>query len=232
MTAYKLSADDSWPDQGLNRILAKVESFNTDDFNDTECLEMLIYLSSKRLDARSLAEEAIKMYGSLAKVYQRPGCELRELIGLDHSTTSLLAIAKTSMKRILAPALQDRHEISSFAALMDYVALDLREADGEILRTIYLDAKSMIIRDEEMCRGTFNNVSLYPNEVAKRAMACCASSVVLAHNHLSDDPTPSNVDIKKTKKTKDALQTIDVDLHDHVIVARNNCFSMQQEGLI
>ena len=172
------------------------------------------------------------MYGSLAKVYQSPGRELRELMNFNHSTTSLLTITKKAMKHILAPALQGRHQISSSDALIDYVALDLREADTEILRTIYLDAKSMIIRDEEMCRGTFNNVSLYPNEVAKRAMIYSASSVVLAHNHLSEDPTPSNADINKTRRTKEALKTIDVTLHDHIIVARRSCFSMQGEGLI
>ena len=232
MEPYTLGTNEPWPDQGLNRILATVENFNTDELNEVECLEMLFYLSSRRQDARRVAEAAIETYGSLAKVFQRPGKELREFLGMDHSMTALLAIAKSSMKFILTPDLSDRQELKSYAALMNYMALDLRGAEQEIFRVVYLDTKCRIIKDEEMARGTVNTVSIYPKEVAKRAAAYCASSVILAHNHLGDDPTPSKSDIEATTQTKGALQLFDVILHDHVIVARSRCFSMQQQGLI
>lgn len=230
MAAYTLGSDEPWPDQALNRVITMVE--NTDELNEIECLEMLFYLSSRRRDARRLAEAAIKTYGSLAKVFQRPGRELREILGMDLSMTSLLAITKSSMKYILCPGVPGRRELSSHAALMDYLVLDLREADQEILRVIYLDTKNKVIRDEEMARGTVDTVPISPKEIAKRAIAFCASSVILAHNHLSDDPTPSVADITATNKTKVALQLVDINLHEHVIVARKRCFSMQQQDLI
>ena len=232
MAPYSLGTDEPWPDQGLNRILAMVEGFDTNQLSEVECLEMLFYLTSRRQDARQIAEAAIETYGSLAKVFQRPGKELRELLGLDHSMTALLAIAKSSMKYILAPDLSDRRELKSYAALMNYLALDLRGAEQEIFRVIYLDTKCRIIKDEEMARGTVDAVAIYPKEIAKRAVAYCASSVILAHNHLGDDPTPSRNDIEATIQAKGALQLFDVVLHDHVIVARSRCFSLQQQGLI
>lgn len=232
MTSYHLSADEPWPDQGLNRFLTAVDNFNTNELSEVECLEMLFYLSSRRRDARSLAESAIQIYGSLASVFQRPGKELREALGIDHAMSALLAIAKSSMKRILAPDLSARQEIESFAALMNYLALDLRGNEQEVFRVIYLDTKCRIIKDEEMARGTVDAVTVYPKEVAKRAAGYCASSVILAHNHLGDDPTPSRNDIAVTIQTKGALKLFDVTLHDHVIVARNCYFSMHKEGLV
>ncbi|MGI9355093.1 MAG: JAB domain-containing protein [Rhizobiaceae bacterium] len=213
-------------------MLATIDSFNTDDLSEIECLEMLFYLSSRRQDARMLAEAAIETYGSLGKVFERPGQELRESLGLDRSMTGLLAIAKTSMKLILTEQLPVRQEIPSFAVLMDYLALELRQADQEILRVLYLDIKNKLIKDEEVARGTVNAVYIYPKELAKRAAAFCASSIILAHNHLSDDPTPSQLDIKTTRKTKAVLESFDIVLHDHVIIARNSCFSMLREQLI
>ena len=229
---YKLSANELWPDQGLNRMLSKVESFDADDFDEVECLEMLFYLSSRRRDARCLAETAIKTYGSLAKVFQRPSSELHQLVNLDHAMTAMLAIAKSSMKHILSVKISDLQKISSYIALIDYLSLDLREAEQEILRVLYLDNKNKIIKNEEMARGTINTVPLYPKEIAKRALLYCASSIILAHNHLSDDPTPSTDDIRLTVKTKGALSLIDVVLHDHVIIARNDCFSMKNQSII
>lgn len=230
--SYTLGTDAPWPDQGLNRILATVDNFGTPDFSEVECLEMLFYLSSKRPDVRLLAEAALKAYGSLAKVFERPGSELRELLGLDHAMTAQLAISKRSMKFILAAEMSDRKDLRSYAALMNYLTLDLRAAEQEILRIIYLDTKSKIIRDEEMARGTVDEVPIYPREIAKRAVSYCASSVILAHNHLSDDPTPSTGDIQATLMTRGALELLEIALHDHVIVARKSCFSMRQECLL
>lgn len=232
MTHYTLSTIEPWPDEGLNRILATIESLNTDELNEVECLEMLFYLSSRRQDAGRFAEAAIETYGSLAKIFQRPGKELRKLLDLDHSMIALLAIAKSSLKFILTPELSDQQELKSYTALMNYLALDLRGAEQEILRVIYLDTKCRIIKDEEMARGTVDAVSIYPKEVAKRAAAYCASSIILAHNHLADDPTPSRSDIEATIRTKGALEIFDIVLHDHVILARSRSFSMQQQGLI
>ncbi len=232
MPPYSMGPNDPWPDHGLNRILAGVESFDTSGLNEVECLEMLFYLSSRRRDARSVAEAAIETYGSLAKVFQRPGRELRELLGMDHAMTALLAIAKSSLKFVLAPDLTACQEVASYADLMNYLALDLRGLEQEVLRIIYLDPKCGIIRDEEMARGTVGAVSIYPKEIAKRAVAHCASSVILAHNHLGDDPAPSRNDIQETIRTKGALKLFDIALFDHVIIARSRSFSMQKQGLI
>ena len=169
MPTYPNGTNDHWPDQGLNRLLAKAENFDTNDISEIECLEMLFYLTSKRQDARQLAEAAIETYGSLGRVFDRPGRELRELLGFDYSMTAMLAITKTSMKFILTPKVTARRELGSYAALMDYLALDLRNAEQEIFRIIYLDTKNKIIRDEEMARGTVDAVSIYPKEVAKKS---------------------------------------------------------------
>jgi len=229
---YTLGTDTPWPDQGLNRILATIDSFDTSALSEIDCLEMLFYLSSRRQDSRKLAEAAIERYGSLAKVFAQSGKELREKLSIDYSMTAQIAITKSSLKYILSDNLFERKQLLSYAALMDYLSLDMREAEQEILRVIYLDAKNKIIKDEEMARGTVDSVSIYPKEIAKRAMCYCASAVVLAHNHLADDPTPTGPDVEATIRTKGALELLDIVLHDHVIVARKRCFSMKQAGRI
>lgn len=228
----KPATEASWPDEALNRLLAKLESADTDHFSEVECLEMLFYLTSRSTEARRLAEEAIETYGSLAKVYQRPAQELRNALGLDWPVTSALVFAKLSMKYIIAPQASERREIPSYEALIDYCSLDLRGADQEILRIFYLDKKNRLIREEELARGTIDIVPIYPKEVGRRALLYSASSVILAHNHLSDDPTPSSDDVKATLRIKAILEQQDVDLHDHIIISRSRCFSMYREGLI
>ncbi len=218
--------------QDLSHILMPFDSLNPDGLNETECLELLFFLCSKRSDSRHLAAKAMEIYGSLANIFQRPGRELRETLGLDQSMAGMFAVTKSSMKHILTPDLSPRKEISSNTSLMDYLALDLRQANQEIARIIYLDKKCKIIRDEELCRGTIDTVTIYPREVARRSLAYCASSIVLAHNHLSEDPKPSSTDIKATINIKAALLPLGIVLHDHVIIACGSSFSMREHCLI
>ncbi|MGI9488222.1 MAG: JAB domain-containing protein [Geminicoccaceae bacterium] len=225
-------APDDKAYQNVDHPLIPFDKLNSDELSEIECLELLFFLCSKRTDSRHLAAKAIETYGSLAKIFQCPGRELRETLGLDQSMAGMFAVTKSSMKHILTPDLSPRREISSNTSLMDYLALDLRQANQEILRVIYLDKKCRIIRDEELCRGTIDTVPIYPREIALRSLTYCASSIILAHNHLSEDPAPSTADVKATIRIKNALLPLGIILHDHVIVACKSCFSLQEHGLI
>lgn len=229
---YSLGTADPWPDQGMNKLLTLAETLNPSDIDQVEWLAMLFYLASPRSDARNQAERAIETYGSFGRVFNRPSRELQKVLGIDTSCATILKVAKTCMQLALAEELPSRQQINSYAALMDYLALDLRHADEERLRVLYLDQKCRLIRDEELARGTNDRVPIYPKEIAKRAAAYCASSVVMAHNHLADDATPSPADIQATLRTKGALEFFDIMLQDHVIIARNRCLSMREEQLI
>lgn len=225
-------AHDDTVDPSHCHLVMPFDCLNAEELSELECLELLFFLCSKRTDSRRLAAKAIDIYGSLAKIFQCPGRELRETLGLDQSMAGMFAVTKCSMKHILTPDLSPRRKVCSNIDLMDYLALDLRQAEQETLRIIYLDQKCKIIRDEELCRGTIDTVPLYPREIVKRSLAYGASSIILAHNHLSEDPTPSNADVKATTKIKNALLPLSITLHDHVIITSKTFFSMQKHGLI
>lgn len=229
---HTLGTDDPWPDQGLNRIVEIVEKVHPNRLSEIECLEMLFYLASRRKDTRQLAEAALDAYGSLAKIFAQSGEDLRKNLDLSSTLITQIIITKSCFKHILKAQVTIRRDVQSFAALMSYLAVDLREASQEILRAIFLDSKNAILIDQEIARGTVNAVSLYPREIAKKALTYCASSVILAHNHLSGDPRPSKSDIMTTIATKKALNSLGIVLHDHVIIAQRRCFSMHQQNLI
>jgi len=55
---------------------------------------------------------------------------------------------------------------------------------------------------------------------------------VFVHIHFSDNPNPSKEDLAITNKLKEASQSIDVVVHDHLIIARNEVYSFADHGLI
>jgi DNA repair protein RadC len=103
--------------------------------------------------------------------------------------------------------------------------------DVETFYCLFLDTRNRILSIERMFTGTITLAAVYPREIVKRVIAVKASGVVLAHNHPSGSPTPSPEDMRITRAILFALTAIDVQLHDHIVVAEG-FYSMADHGLI
>ena len=112
----------------------------------------------------------------------------------------------------------------------DYAQLLLAGHDQEVFAVMFMHSRHCILACEEMFYGTIDGASVYPREVVKAALRHNASAVILAHNHPSGDPEPSQADIQITRRLKDALHLIDVRILDHIIVGKT-ALSMAEKGL-
>ena len=74
-----------------------------------------------------------------------------------------------------------------------------------------------------MTSGTITQTAIYPREIAKLGLNFHAKNIILAHNHPTFDDRPSQADILLTRKVKQALLSVDIELHDHLIIAGNKC---------
>ena len=97
---------------------------------------------------------------------------------------------------------------------------------------IYLNGRNQILKLEELFEGTLSTSAVYPREVVKRALDNNAAAIVLVHNHQSGNSTPSQDDLAITKKLKEATQSIDVSVHDHLIIAGNDVYSFADHGIL
>ena len=103
--------------------------------------------------------------------------------------------------------------------------------DVEKLYCIFLDTRNHIIAIEKVSTGTLTNSAVYPREIVKRVISLKAGAVVMAHNHNSGHTEPSSEDRQITRKVAVALLSIDVPLHDHIIVGESY-FSFSENGLM
>ena len=102
----------------------------------------------------------------------------------------------------------------------------------EHFRVLFLDRKNRLIADEILGQGTVDRAPVYPREILKRALALESTAIILAHNHPSGDPTPSQSDIDMTKEIMQACRAIRVSVHDHLIIGRENIASFKTLGLM
>jgi DNA repair protein RadC len=217
---------------GPNHLLAQLLGEGPRELDDVDMVEVLLFLTGCRGDARELAGRLVERFGSLGGVLGATTLELRGVDGVTETAISMLKATQAALRRVLRGPLEEPITIGSWQALTDYLGVDMRYERVETLRLLFLDRKNHLIRDETMHRGTVDHTPLYPREVARRALELQASALIMAHNHPSGDPTPSAADIETTKQVQQALAVLGVTLHDHLILARRGLQSLRRLGYV
>jgi DNA repair protein RadC len=103
--------------------------------------------------------------------------------------------------------------------------------DVETVYCIFLNAKNRILAIEKIFSGTISSSVIYPRELVKRIIAHKSSAIVMTHNHPSGFVEPSIEDKAITVRIAIALASIDVALHDHIIIG-DGFHSMADSGFI
>jgi DNA repair protein RadC len=174
----------------------------------------------KGANAVEIGRQLLQKFGSLQSLARASVADLQKVrgIGRDKAVTLMAAFA---LARQMAGELQDESPVldhpENVAALLRAKNL---VKNVETLQVLCLNTRRRLIRVDEATDGTIDTLLVHPREVFKFAIAANAAAVVLAHNHPSGDPTPSEADIKVTRDLIRAGQLLKIDVLDHVIIGR------------
>jgi len=214
------------------RLREKFLNSGLDGFHDYEIIELLLTLGTPRSDCKQPAKDALKKWGSLKAVLEAPPKELKKIKGIGDHNVFGLKLTQDVARRYLADRIVDMDYIQSSEDVLNYLRHNLRDKSQELFMVIYLNGRNQILKMETLFEGTLNTSAVYPREVVKKALENDASALVLVHNHPSGNPSPSKDDLTITKKLKESARTIDIYIHDHLIIAGNDVYSFSDHGLI
>ena len=201
--------------------------------SDTELLALLLRTGLKGKGVFALAQELVDTFGGIAGLLHTSADDLKRVKGLGGPAkrAELVAVLELA-RRAMAQQLRQREVFTSPDAVKHFLQLHLSHRRHEVFAVMFLDAQNRLIAMEELFRGTLTQTSVYPREVAIKALHHQAAGVVLAHNHPSGTVQPSRADEALTQALRAALGLIDVRVLDHVIVAPGEALSMAERGLL
>ncbi len=108
----------------------------------------------------------------------------------------------------------------------------IADANKEFFIALFLNTKNGIIRQEVISVGSLNANIVHPRELFRTACMVSASSIIVAHNHPSGDPTPSREDMEITKKLAEAGKMMGIELLDHVIIGYDRNYGFKESGML
>ena len=106
-------------------------------------------------------------------------------------------------------------------------------SDRENFVVVCLDTKNNITAIHTVSTGTINETIVHPREVFKIAILANSASIIIAHNHPSGNPSPSEDDVKTTKKIFDAGEILGIEVLDHIVLGDEGQYvSLKESGLM
>ena len=200
--------------------------------SDAELLAILLRTGLAGCSVLQMAQSMLTHFDGLAGLLNASVEDLARIKGLGPAKRAEMLAVMELAKRATAQQLRDREVFASPEAVKHYLQLQLGHRPHEIFAVLFLDSQNRLIAMEEMFRGTLSQTSVYPREVALRALHHHAAGVILSHNHPSGSLQPSPADHALTSALKSALGLLDVRVLDHIIVGQGGSYSMAEAGAL
>ncbi|MCY4016475.1 MAG: DNA repair protein RadC [Gammaproteobacteria bacterium] len=220
----------NWPT--LERPREKLFEHGAKNLSDAELLALLLGSGGAGRSAIDLARDLLYRFNGLAGVLASDLRQISQVPGIGPAKAAMLtAIGELGHRRLYAEV-KNRDVLSCSEATREYLRARFHHCKSEIFSCIFLTNQHHILKLDEMFQGTIDATVVYPREIVERCLAYNAAAVILAHNHPSGVPEPSQADIVITRKLRVALETIDVRVLDHIIVGSSTVVSLAERGLL
>lgn len=197
--------------------------------SDAECLALILRTGQRGENAEQMAQRLLRLFGGLDAL---AGAEVREVAampGLGAARAAAVAAAFGLARRLTEARFRPGAAVRDGRAVARMVRDTARGARQEQFFALLLDARHRVLGLRVISTGGLTGAPVHPREVFAAAIRDGAAAVVVAHNHPSGDPTPSDEDRLVTERLRAAGDLIGVRLLDHLVVGRDRFFSFADE---
>ena len=179
-----------------------------------------------------IAQELLSRFGNLKNIAAASAEELTEIKGLGPAKAAQIKAAFELSKRSEDSSDEkQKATVKSPEDAIKSVKNKLKGKKKEHFLVLSLDTRNHLINTHPISVGSLDTSIVHPREVFKEAISATAASVIFVHNHPSGDPTPSEDDIKLTKRLVEAGEILGIEVLDHIIVCDKDYLSMKARRL-
>lgn len=212
----------------VERPREKLIQYGSGRLSNSELLALLLRSGKKGENVISLANNVLKKY----KAENLPNLtyeELKNFPGLGPAKACEIIACFELGKRLL------KDKIAGLYLKPEDIwkeLKDIRDHKKEHFVIFFLDSRNQEIKREIISIGSLNANLVHPREVFEPAVKNLAAQVILAHNHPSGDPEPSEDDLELNKRLVEAGKILGIEVIDHIIITRERYLSFKEKGVL
>ncbi len=200
------------------------------DFEDHNVLELLLFFSVPQGDTNETAHRLLKEFKTLSNVFDADISDIIKVKGVGEHTATLIKLMPELLSKYHNDKTKDIKLVNSTSAAGEFFLPKFYGKKNEEVHVLALDDKRKIVKHEKLFEGTVNASQITIRKVMQFALSANATGIILAHNHPTGVALPSGNDLSVTKKLKSALELMNIQLCDHIIVADDDFVSLADSG--
>ncbi len=198
--------------------------------SNQELLAILLRTGSKNTNVMEVASKFLNYFNHLYELKNATLTEMMEIKGIGRIKAIELRAAIEFGYRIQQSTQLKLGKVSSSYQIAQNLIYELQDFQQEHLVCLYLNTKNEVIKQETVFKGSLNQSVAHPREIFRSAVKYSAARLILAHNHPSGNPTPSESDIHFTQRMQKCGKMMGIEVLDHIIIGAQVYISMREEN--
>ena len=220
-------APHAWP----ARTRAHLRRHGVGALGNAELLALVLRAGAPCEDTLDLAARLLVRHGGLAGLAAASEGELTAAHGMGPGRAAALRAALELGRRRLLDVEAEPVCVRAARDIGPRLMLEMGDLEQECLRVVLLNTKNVVLAMPTVYVGGVDQVAIHPRDVFREAVRRNATSVIVAHNHPSADPTPSPEDVATTRALVRAGTALGITVLDHLVVARGGYVSLKERQL-
>ena len=212
------------------RLRERFSRSGFEGFHDYEVLELLLTYAIPRVDVKPIAKRLLKVFGTLAGVFDAPLAELKQIEGMGERGAVFLTLVRQVEVRYLASDLPGKSVFDRPEKVKAHLRLLVQGRGMECFGAIFTDQQNRHVATQILFEGTVDRAAVYPRNLMKRALELDAKGMIIFHNLPGGTPRASDEDINLTRRMTEAGSPLDIKVLDHFLIAGTEVLSFKEKG--
>ncbi|MER2064501.1 MAG: DNA repair protein RadC [Alkalibacterium sp.] len=215
-----------------SRPRERMAEYGPEALANHELLAILLRTGTKDYNVLQLSMQVFSYFDDL---YMFKNASLEELLaipGIGKAKAFELLASIELGKRLAKTTLLKEGTVTSSEYVGKLLMEELKGLQQELVVGLFLNTKNEIIKKETIFKGSLNSSVAHPREIFKAAIKYSSARIIIAHNHPSGNPEPSEADLRFTERMSEAGKLVGIELLDHFIIGEDHYISLKEQGFL
>ncbi len=196
--------------------------------SNEELLSIILKTGTKNISVKDLSRTVLNEIHDITNLRDITYNKLIKIKGIGSVKAIELLASLELGRRVYYTSLKDKVKLNNSSIIFNYFKNLFINETQENFYALYLNTKMELISYKLLFKGTINTSVVHPREIFRHAFLESAYSVIVIHNHPSNNTTPSNEDTELTNKLFEIGNIMSIPLLDHIIIGKDNYYSFYE----
>lgn len=199
------------------RPYEKLELYGENSLTNTELLAIILRTGTKEIPVTKVAESMITK-DNIKNLQDISLNDLKRIKGIGRVKAIQIKAICEIAKRMSEPSIQDSIKINSSSEAANLIMSEMRFEKREIVKVIILNTKNVLKKIVDVSVGSTSFAFIEPKDIMAEVIRIGETKFIIAHNHPSGDPTPSENDFEVTRKVDNVAKILGLEFLDHLVI--------------